>query len=918
MGRAQPSGRSVPSVQELIRRRRRQGFVGRDAERAAFRANFDLPIEDERHRCVFHVHGTAGVGKTFLVREWEQLAREREALTAYVDEAAGSVPEALAAICAQLARQGRRFKELERLLATHRERVHEAELAAVTAAAPTDPGAAGEPSAGSVAVSRAALAVAGGLVPGAGAFTGAVDPTQIARGADQLRAGLTARFRNQEDAQLVLHPERVLTPVLLEELERAAAEVPWLVLFFDTYERTGPFLDAWLHEVMAGDRHGPVPGNVVVVTAGQQPLDTARWSDLAWLVADVPLAPFTEAESRGLLAGKGVLAEPVVAEVLRLTGGLPVLVSTLAEARPADPDDVGDPSATAVDRFLKWERDPVRQDVALACALPRRLDAEVFRAAVACAEDEADELFAWLRGLPFVSDRGDRVLYHDVVRTPMVRLQRLRSPRRWAERQRRLAEAFGAWRGEAEGESATAARRGATGADTDARTAPDAGAAAYAVTGARTAPDAGTSADAGTHTRTGPELPPDPRELWAEDRWRELRLAESYHALCADGRAALPEVLRDFVDACDLGDATALRWARALADAGRDGGAEPVARWGHDLLAALAEGGVVPALGLLLNRAGFDDTAQALARVVRGNTLRGAGAYEGALGEYDRALALDTAPGESPSTRDRTGLTRHTLVRAHRGRALTRADLGDYETAVADLDRALELAPAHARNLATRGEYHRILRDHDRALDDLDKAIRLDPAREFAWASRGATRLALGDAVGALTDLDHALELQRDYGWALVRRARAQRALGQPARQLADLHHAVALQPDSAWFRCERGDALRAAGRHAEALDDYDRAIGLDEAYASAYASRAASRSELGRHDEALADLDRALALRPQYVWALRRRAQVHLQLGLNERALADVEQARELGDGDVWAQEIRARVAEAARTRHE
>ncbi|WP_405841026.1 ATP-binding protein [Streptomyces sp. NBC_01518] len=81
-------------MQELIRRRRRAGFVGRDVERAAFRANFGVAPEDERHRFLFHVHGNAGVGKTFLVRELEQVARETGAVTAYVDESAGSVPEA--------------------------------------------------------------------------------------------------------------------------------------------------------------------------------------------------------------------------------------------------------------------------------------------------------------------------------------------------------------------------------------------------------------------------------------------------------------------------------------------------------------------------------------------------------------------------------------------------------------------------------------------------------------------------------------------------------------------------------------------------------------------------------------------------------------------------------------------------------
>ncbi|WP_162931183.1 tetratricopeptide repeat protein [Streptomyces sporangiiformans] len=849
-------GRARPSMQQLIRERRRQGFVGRVAERAAFRANFDLAPEDERHRFLFHVHGNAGVGKTFLVRQLEQIAQERGALTVYVDEAVGSVPEAMAALSTQFARQGHRFKELDRMLAAHRERRHAAESAAVAMLDP-EPGpeaqsASPTPSAGSMTVARAGL-VGLGLVPGVGAFAGAIDPAQLAQGADRLRALISARLGNAEDVQLVLAPERVLTPVLLKELTEVCAEVPWIVLFFDTYERTGPFLDGWLHDVMTTDRHGDLPANVVVVTAGRPPFDTARWGGLADFVTDVPLSPFTESEARGLLADKGVVAEPVVEEVLRLTGGLPVLVSTLAQARPTDPDGVGDPSATAVERFLKWEQDPVRRAAALACALPRRLDADVFRAAVECAEEEAEGLFTWLRALPFVSDRGDRLQYHDVVRAPMLRLQRLRSPRGWEERHRRLAEVFAQWRTEAEGARDTEDAR-----DTE---------------GGR-----------------------DAEELWADERWRELRLAESYHLLCAGARTALPAMLRDFVDAVgNVGDAAAARWAQALVDAGRDADAQDAARWGSELSQALADGGSADALGLLLRRAGFDEPAQALAHAVRGSALRHGGAYEEALAEYDRAVALD--PG---------------LARAYRSRALARGGMGDNDAAVEDLDRALALAPDDARGYAMRGEYRRIQQRYEEAIEDLDRAIRLDPTRDFAWASRGATRLSRGELDAAVADLDRALELNPDYVWALARRARVWRALRQPARQMADLDRALTLQPDWAWGACERGDVLRVAGRYELALADYDRAIELNSEYASAYASRGVCRRAMGRHGAALEDLDRAVALNRAYPWALCQRAVVHLELGAPEKALADTDWARSLRSDDALILTWRGRALDA------
>ncbi|MFE6398946.1 tetratricopeptide repeat protein [Streptomyces alboflavus] len=849
---ASDAGRQ-PSMQELIRLRRRAGFVGRRRELAAFRENFDLPPEDERHRFLFHVRGNAGVGKTSLVREMRQLADERGALTAYVDESVGSVADALGVISAEFGRtggregrggggKGGRFKELDRLLVAHRERRYEAESAALAAlGGPQDeqalqPGQSGQalqpgqPSAASMTVARAGLAGLG-LLPGVGMLAGAVDPAQLAQGADRLRAGLGTRFRNQDDVQLVLTPERVLTPVFLKELGEAADSVPWIVLFFDTYERTAPFLDAWLCDLMTSERYGQLPANVVAVTAGQHGFDAARWGDFADFMVDVPLEPFTELEARGLLAGKGVVAEAVVEEVLRLSGGLPVLVSTLAENRPESVDDVGDPCASAVERFLKWEQDPVRQAVALACALPRRLDADVFAAAVAgvCAQSDVPELFGWLRGLPFVSERGNRLQYHDVVRAPMLRLQRCRSPRWWAGTHRQLAEAYGGWR-----------------------------------------------AEAGTGL--------DPEGLWGDERWRELRLAEVYHLLCSGERGALPDALRAVVEAGGWDEEAARRCADVLVVAGEDAGARDVGGWGSDLRRAFEGGGLPGALEVLLDRGGLEAATRAFAYAVRGRELRVGGDFPASVTEYDLALAADPA-----------------LVRAWYGRAYTRFLMGAYDDALTDLDRAYALAPDDDYVLSLRGRVHRTTGAYDTALADLTRAVERAPGDAGNWAELGEVHSALDQYEEALAALDRALRIKPEYVWARARRARVHRKRFAFEAALADLDRCAELAPDSPWVACERGDLLRMWGRAEDSLDDYDRAIGMLDDYVTAHASRGLALHHLDRNEEALADLDRAVELNPDYTWALVHRSSVHLALGGTEQALADLDRAKSLMPNNGW-----------------
>lgn len=870
------------SVQELIEAARRASFVGRSDELAAFRGTFDLPPGDARRRFVFHIHGNSGVGKTFLVREFAEAARERQALVAVLDESATGVPEAMEELCHLFAGQGYPLKALDKLLATYRQRRYEAESAAATATAP-DPQQG--PTAGSLAAAQAGL-IGLGMVPGVGALAGAVEPAQVARGATAVKALLSARFGKQEDVELVLDPLRVLTPVLVAELNRVAADLPWIALFFDTYERTGPFLDLWLRDLITSRRHGLLPGNVVVTLSGQQPLDPACWADHAAFVADLPLAPFTEAEARRLLTAKGVTDEQVVREVLTLSGRLPVLVSTLAE----NPGAVDDPCATAVERFLKWEQDPVRRAAALDGALPRRLNEDVLGAAV---EGDTEGLFTWLRGLPFVSDRGGRAQYHDVVRDPMLRLRRNSSPESWRAGHTRLAQAFGGWREAAE---------------------------------------EGLEAD----------------QRWGQDSWRELRVEELYHLLCARPRPALAAALRDGIDACDAGAVTARHWARTVADAGADGDSELLRALGGAALSALEDErrrgtGV---LGLILARPEPDEETRVAALVVRGRDHRNLGEWQEALRDYRRAIELDAdcrrARFGLGETYRLVGRYDEALAEFERALALDAADtwslaslaqtkhvLGRTEEALADLDRAIDARPGHVWALVRRAQVRRALGDSEGALADIGRARELDPGNvwilgelgwilrhagryeeaiahfdralsqdpAYAWAlgSRAMTKHALGRTEEALADLESALELDPGYLWALLRRVEIHRERGDTLREFVDLDRMVTQARSKEWALSQRGYAHALAGRYEEAVADYGLALAHHPGYAYAYVSRGRAYERLHRHEEALADLDRALELEPRQAFALVARAGVRRALGDLSGELSDLDRAVEI-----------------------
>ena len=867
-----------PSRQELIRRRRRSGFVGRRSEQITFQAALQQ-VPEEATQFLFHIHGPGGVGKSTLARQLESAAREAGAITAYVNESVADLIDVMESVSAQLAAQGALSKDLDRTLATYRQRRHEADSGLAEAeTAAGSPASAAPPSPSPSSLVASQLGLAGlGLIPGVGAFTGTVSASQVAVGADRLKAMLSAHLRSHDDVRLVLSPLQVLTPVFLRGLTDAARTRPWVVLVFDTYERTGPLLDTWLRDMLVSERYGELPANVMVLLAGQSRLDARCWGDWLDLVTELPLEVFTEDETRHLLAAKGVTDERVVELVLRLSEGLPVLVSMLAEARPTDPAEVGDPSGTAVERFLKWETDPARRAAALACALPLELDKDVCRAAV---DDEAatGELFDWLRSLPFVRDHAGRCRYHDVVRNAMLRLQRLQSPERWRKQHTHLTDAFAQQRRKIE---------------------------------------AHTDSDAAN---------------WDDERWRAARLNETYHRLCAEPRAALPEALSELVSAYHHGLATLRRWVDTVARAGEDADVSVVTKAGQQLRSALDEPEpAIATLTFLLSQNIIGSQSRALAHTLRGRQHRRAKRYEQAMADYDRAIELGLEGDLAHSGR---GLTHHLLSQyeeaigdydqvlaldpddtwalTNRGRA--HFALGRYDEAIADYDQALTIDPDDTWILALRGRANETAGRYDEAIADYDRALTIDPDNTWILTNRGSAHYALRRYDEAIADYDQALTIDPAYTWALVSRGRVHEARGHHTEARADYDEALSRDPDDTWALGNRAWTNRLLSDFDAAIADHTRLLEINPGDASSFAHRAYIHRLEKRYATAMADLACALEIDPDYGYALALRGLLHRLTGQYDAALADLTRVVELNPGNGWAHYERAVALHALR----
>ena len=147
------------------------------------------------------------------------------------------------------------------------------------------------------------------------------------------------------------------------------------------------------------------------------------------------------------------------------------------------------------------------------------------------------------------------------------------------------------------------------------------------------------------------------------------------------------------------------------------------------------------------------------------------------------------------------------------------------------------------------------LGDYNGAIADYTQAIRLNPDYALAYYSRGIAKSRLEKHYAAIADYDMAIRLKPDDASAYVGRGNAKADLGQHFAAIADYDMAIRLKPDFAFAYYSRGIAKSSLGQHYAAIADYDTAIRLKPDDASAYYIRGIAKARLGQYGKAKLDL---------------------------------------------------------------
>lgn len=149
--------------------------------------------------------------------------------------------------------------------------------------------------------------------------------------------------------------------------------------------------------------------------------------------------------------------------------------------------------------------------------------------------------------------------------------------------------------------------------------------------------------------------------------------------------------------------------------------------------------------------------------------------------------------------------------------------LRDYEKAIADYNKTIELNPKFSWPYLNRAIAYGRLKRWEEAIVDYGRAIELDANYASAYNGRAWSYCHIGKFEEALTDANKALELKPNEANFFDTRAGAYVGLKRYEKALADMDKAIKLSPEG-WLYHNRGEIYRLMGDEAKAQDDFAKA----------------------------------------------------------------------------------------------
>ncbi len=214
--------------------------------------------------------------------------------------------------------------------------------------------------------------------------------------------------------------------------------------------------------------------------------------------------------------------------------------------------------------------------------------------------------------------------------------------------------------------------------------------------------------------------------------------------------------------------------------------------------------------------------------------------------------------------------------------------------------RVIKFYPDYFVSYVNRAAYRINVGEYEKALEDCDKALSLKPDYHLAFYNRGYIYQELGNIEEAIKNYSQTIALNNNASQAYQNRGILYVNIAKSEEAYNDFNNAIRINPKDPIAFLNRASLLRDLKEDTKVIDDASTVISLDSTLLQAYYLRGVSHAKLNQNNRAISDLTKAIHDRSLSANAFKERGLVYLNLEKTESALKDFEASLKLNDNQL------------------
>jgi tetratricopeptide (TPR) repeat protein len=248
-----------------------------------------------------------------------------------------------------------------------------------------------------------------------------------------------------------------------------------------------------------------------------------------------------------------------------------------------------------------------------------------------------------------------------------------------------------------------------------------------------------------------------------------------------------------------------------------------------------------------------------------------------------------------------TAAANHDNAGAYNLRGCVYADEGDFQDALTDFNKAIEIAPEFPDLYFDRGKlYSEAMQDHVSSEADFSKAIYADSTYTDAYIKRSTEKKYLGNTKGAFDDLYKAEKYDSLNNEIYYRLGNLFSSIKKYDNAVAYYTRAIALKNDYSEAYQNRGSVLHLLHHSSEAIQDLKKSIQMNPGYVNAYFDLGSVYLDIGMADSAIVSFDSTIRLSPNFAEAYYKKGKAFQLKNDAEKACNTWQELLKLGSPEI------------------